>query len=148
MNIVTTLEQYKEDYVYFLEPIKNNIINNGIFIRIIYSTSIFTLNGIYIDICIKCNTIDKYYNKYICSFDISKYKEIIYKVRIIEEGLINKLTVPGKTPQYKIYDQLKTGSVKVFSDAVEKINNSFLLKIAGIWETEYEYGLTYKFLMC
>lgn len=148
MNIVTTLEQYKEDYVYFLEPIKNNIINNGIFIRIIYSTSIFTLNGIYIDICIKCNTIDKYYNKYICSFDISKYKEIIDKVRIIEEGLINKLTVPGKTPQYKIYDQLKTGSVKVFSDAVEKINNSFLLKIAGIWETEYEYGLTYKFLMC
>jgi hypothetical protein len=148
MNIVTTLEQYKEDYVYFLEPIKNNIINNGMFIRIIYSTSIFTLNGIYIDICIKCNTIDKYYNKYICSFDISKYKEIIDKVRIIEEGLINKLTVPGKTPQYKIYDQLKTGSVKVFSDAVEKINNSFLLKIAGIWETEYEYGLTYKFLMC
>jgi hypothetical protein len=148
MNIVTTLEQYKEDYVYFLEPIKNNIINNGIFIRIIYSTSIFTLNGIYIDICIKCNTIDKYYNKYICSFDISKYKEIIDKVRIIEEGLINKITVPGKTPQYKIYDQLKTGSVKVFSDAVEKINNSFLLKIAGIWETEYEYGLTYKFLMC
>lgn len=148
MNIVTTLEQYKEDYVYFLEPIKNNIINNGIFIRIIYSTSIFTLNGIYIDICIKCNTIDKYYNKYICSFDISKYKEIIDKVRIIEEGLINKITVPGKTPQYKIYDQLKTGCVKVFSDAVEKINNSFLLKIAGIWETEYEYGLTYKFLMC
>ena len=84
MNIVTTLEQYNEDYVYFLEPIKNNIINNGIFIRIIYSTSIFTLNGIYINIRIKCNTIDKYYNKYICSFDISKYKELIDKIRIIE----------------------------------------------------------------
>jgi hypothetical protein len=147
MNIVTTLEQYNEDYVYFLEPIKNNIINNGVFIRIIYSTSIFTLNGIYINIRIKCNTIDKYYNKYICSFDISKYKELIDKIRIIEEGLIKKITIPGKTPQYKIYEQFKSGSIKVFSDTVEKISNSFLLKIAGIWETEYEYGLTYKFLI-
>ena len=50
MNIVKKLEQYNEDHVYFLEPIKNNIMNNGRFIRIIYSTPLFTLNGIYISL--------------------------------------------------------------------------------------------------
>jgi hypothetical protein len=147
MNIVTTLEQYNEDHVYFLEPIKNNIINNGNFIRIIYSTALFTLNGIYIAINIKCNTIDRYYNKYICSFDIGKHKELIERIRSIEITLMKKITIPGKIPQYKIYEQLKNGNIKVFSDTFEKKGHSFLLKIAGIWESEYEYGLTYKFLM-
>ena len=49
MNIIKNIEQYNEDNVYFLEPIKNNIMNNGNFIRIIYSTSLFVLNGIYIN---------------------------------------------------------------------------------------------------
>jgi hypothetical protein len=147
MNIVTTLEQYNEDHVYFLEPIKNNIINNGNFIRIIYSTALFTLNGIYIAINIKCNTIDRYYNKYICGFDVMQHRELIDKIRTIEITLMRKITIPGKTPQYKIYEQLKNGNIKVFSDTFDKKSNLFLLKIAGIWESDYEYGLTYKFLM-
>jgi len=48
MNIVKTIDQYNQDFVYFSEPIKNNIMNNGNFIRIIYSTPLFVLNGIYI----------------------------------------------------------------------------------------------------
>ena len=38
-------------------------------------------------------------------------------------------------------------NIKVFSETSDKIGNTFLLKIAGIWETETEYGLTYKFLI-
>ena len=80
MNIVKHLEQYKEDHVYFLEPIKNNIMNNGKFIRIIYSTPLFTLNGIYISFNINNTSIDKYYNKYKCSFDTNQYNEFIDKL--------------------------------------------------------------------
>jgi hypothetical protein len=147
MNIVKNIDQYNEDNVYFLEPIKNNIMNNGNFIRIIYSTSLFILNGIYININLNCVSVDKYYNKYRCSFDTIQYKELIDKLRVIEEGLIKKIYIFGKSPQFKIYDQLKNGNIKVFSDTSEKIGNTFLLKIAGIWETETEYGLTYKFLI-
>jgi hypothetical protein len=121
--------------------------NNGNFIRIIYSTSLFVLNGIYININLNCVSVDKYYNKYKCSFDTIQYKEIIEKLRLIEEGLIKKSSILGKVPQFKIYEQLKNGNIKVFSDTSEKIGNTFLLKIAGIWETETEYGLTYKFLI-
>ena len=48
MNIVKTIDQYNENYIYFCEAIKNNIMNEGSFIRIIYSTPQFILNGIYL----------------------------------------------------------------------------------------------------
>ena len=146
MNIVKTLEQYDEDCIYFCDPIKNNIMNDGYFIRIIYSTPMFTLNGIYLSININHLTIEKYYNKFKCSFDITLYKDLIERLQTIEDNIIKKINIRGKIPQYKIYEQLKNGNIKIFSEHVDKINNIFLLKIAGIWETDMYYGLTYKFI--
>jgi hypothetical protein len=146
MNIVKTLEQYDEDCIYFCDPIKNNIMNDGYFIRIIYSTPMFTLNGIYLSININHLTIEKYYNKFKCSFDITLYKDLIERLQTIEDNIIKKINIRGKIPQYKIYEQLKNGNIKIFSENVDKINNIFLLKIAGIWETDMYYGLTYKFI--
>jgi hypothetical protein len=71
---------------------------------------------------------------------------IIDKIRTIEEGILRKINIRGKIPQYKIFDQVRNGNIKIFSDNIEKNNNLFLLKIAGIWETDYNYGLTYKFI--
>jgi hypothetical protein len=146
MNVIKTIDQYKEDFVYFCEPIKNNIMNDGNFIRIIYSTPLFVLNGIYISVYIGHTSVDKYYNKFKCIFDTNQYKDVIDRLRTIEDGILKKINIPYKTPQYKLYDQLKNGNIKVFSETFDKINNTFLLKIAGIWETEHEYGLTYKFI--
>ena len=146
MNIVKTMDQYNEDCVYFCDPIKNNIMNDGNFIRILYSTPMFILNGIYMSISINQLTIEKYFNKYKCSFDIGSHINIIQRIKIIEENILNKINIKGKIPQYKIYEQIGNGNIKIFSDNIENISNSFLLKIAGIWETEYNYGLTYKFI--
>ena len=145
MNIIITIDQYNEKYVYFCEPIKNNIMNDSNFIRIIYSTSLFVLNGIYISVNIGHISIEKYYNKFKCTFDSIQHRDIIEKLRLMEEYLLKKVNITGKNPQHKIFEQLKNGNIKVFSDSPEKINNVFLLKIAGIWETEHDYGLTYKF---
>ena len=146
MNIVKTIDQYNENYVYFCEPIKNNIMNEGNFIRILYSTPLFVLNGIYVSVNIGHLAIEKYYNKFKCTVDTNQHKEIVDKLRVVEEGILKKVNINGKLPQHKIYEQLKNGNIKVFSETFEKINNTFLLKIAGIWETEHEYGLTYKFI--
>jgi hypothetical protein len=146
MNIILTTEQYDENFVYFCDPIKNNIMNDGYFIRIIYSTPIFILNGIYLSININHLTIEKYYNKYKCCFDIIAYKEMIETLQTLETNLIKKVNIKGKIPQYKIYEQMKNGHIKIFSENIDKINNTFLLKIAGIWETDMYYGLTYKFI--
>ena len=147
MNIVKTIEQYNDDCVYFCDPIKNNIMNDGNFIRILYSTPMFILNGIYMSISINQLTIEKYFNKYKCSFDIGTHINIIQRIKIIEENILHKINIKGKIPQYKIYEQIGNGNIKIFADNIDNISNRFLLKIAGIWETEYNYGLTYKFIL-
>ena len=48
MNIALRPDQYDDNCIYFCEPIKNNVMNDGNFIRILYANSIVTLNGIYI----------------------------------------------------------------------------------------------------
>jgi hypothetical protein len=144
MNIVKTINQYNEEFVYFLEPIRNNIINNGSFIKIIYSTPFITFNGIYVNINLTYIGIEKYFNKFKCVFDINYHKDIVERIKYIESSILNKY-ISNKEPQYKIYDQLKNGNIKIVTSS-ERISNSFLLKIAGIWENESEYGLTYKFI--
>ena len=146
MNIVKTLEQYQDDCVYFCEPIKNNIMNDGYFIRIIYSTPLVMLNGIYIAININNTIIERFYNKFKCVFDVTIHKDLIEKIHIIEENIIKKINIKNKIPQYKIYEQLRNGNIKIFSDNNDKYTNTFLLKIAGIWENDTYYGLTYKFI--
>ncbi len=64
MNIVKDIEQYDENCVIFCEPIKNNVMNEGTFIRIIYSTPNVVLNGIYILITLHDILCEKYYTKY------------------------------------------------------------------------------------
>ena len=146
MNLVTTMDQYNPDCIYFCESIKNNIMNDGYFIRILYSTNSFVLNGIYISMHINYITIEKYFNKFKCLFDIILYKDLIDNLHTIEDTIINKINIKGKTPQYKIYEQIKNGSIKIFGENINNTDNTFILKISGAWETELYYGLTYKFI--
>jgi len=145
MYLVNTIEQYNKKNLYFCESIKNNIMNDGSFIRILYTTELITLNGIYILINLHDITSEKYYNKYKCTFNTIINKDIIDKLKKIEEDILIKYKT-SKTPLYKIYDQFKLGYIKLFSDVKNIQNNIFILKISGIWETQYNYGLTYKFI--
>ena len=145
MNLVKKIEQYNNDFLFFCEPIKNNVMNEGNFIRILYSSDIMVLNGIYLLISLTDITCEKYYNKYKCNFNISNHREIIESLRIIEEEILKKYK-SNKAPSHKIFEQLKAGHIKLFND-VGNINScSFILKISGIWETQSNYGLTYKFV--
>lgn len=146
MNIVKRIEQYDENNLFFCEPIKNNIISDSNFIKIIYSTNIMSINGIYF-ILNFCDTYcEKFYNKYKCSFNVSNNLELIEQIKLIEYNILNKLNFENKIKQFKIYDQLKSGNFKIFCDSLYRQSSKFILKISGIWETKTSYGLTYKFL--
>jgi hypothetical protein len=146
MNIVKKIDQYNKDFIYFCDPIKNNIMTDGTFIRILYSNEIFVMNGIYLMIPFQNVFIEKYYNKYRCNFDIHLHKELIEKIKWIEESILKKMKNKNKIHVFKIYEQMRNGNIKVFSDSQENIHNVFILKISGIWETDINYGVTYKFL--
>ena len=70
MNLVKQFNQYNNNNVVFCEPIKNNIMIDGNFIRILYSNENMTLNGIYLFVNLKDIFFEKYYNKYKCIFNI------------------------------------------------------------------------------
>lgn len=147
MNIVKRIDQYQDESVYFCDPIKNNVMNEGNFVRILYSNSLFVLNGINLLVPLYDINIEKYYNKYKCTFNPVAHKELIDNLRFIEEGLLRKYNIRNKIPQFKINDQFKNGNIKLFLDNAERLSNgNFMLKISGIWETESHFGLTYKFL--
>jgi hypothetical protein len=77
---------------------------------------------------------------------VNTHKELVDSIKIIEEGILKSVDIKHKIPQYKVYEQVRNGNIKIFSDNIEKINNNlFMLKISGIWETETHYGITYKF---
>jgi len=146
MNIIKNIEQFNINNIFFCDPIKNNIMADSNFIRILYSSDLFVMNGIYLSISFQNMYIEKYYNKYKCSFDTNVHKVLIENLKKIEESIIVLLPIKHKTPDYKLYDQLKNGNIRIFSEDNEKINNVFLLKISGIWETDTTYGITYKFI--
>jgi hypothetical protein len=151
MNIAKNLNQYDENYITFCEPIKNTIINDSTFIRILYSTPILTLNGIYLLIPFNNNiVIEKQFNKCKYSFNINNYTELIEKIKVIEENILKKIDICDKIPQFKIYEQFISGNIKIFFDYLNNnttsTNNLFILKISGIWENQTNYGLTFKFI--
>jgi len=73
-----------------------------------------------------------------------KHKELIEKIKTIEETILKKYNVK-KTPFLKIYEQIRYGFIKIFNDIGNQPHYNLVLKISGIWETETNYGLTYKF---
>lgn len=146
MNVVKRLDQYDENNVYFCEPIKNNVMCDGNFIRVLYSTHNMVLNGVYLLIQLNDIVLEKYYSKCKCIFNVNTHTDLINNLRIIEENILKKLSFKNKIPQYKVFEQINNGAIKIFGDVQSKQNNLFILKISGVWETSQNYGLTYKFI--
>ena len=146
MNLVKTIEQYDDNCVYFCDPIKNNIMNDSNFIRIMYSNDNLVLNGIYLLMKINNFICEKYYDKYRCVFNVNSHQDLIQNLKNIEETILKKINIIHKIPQLKINEQLKNGNIKIFNDITDKQSCMFILKISGVWETQYNYGLTYKFV--
>tara|TARA_B110000285_G_scaffold37016_1_gene40074 strand:- start:757 stop:1242 length:486 start_codon:yes stop_codon:yes gene_type:complete len=145
MNVVKKIEQFDINNVVLCETIKNNIINDGKFSRIIYSTHNLTFNGIYLLVKLNHITCNKYYSKYKCEFNVNDHSELINNIKIIEDSLLNKFNIAKKKGQFKINETLKTGNVKIHTSVENCRSCCFVLKISGVWETEDTYGLTYKF---
>ena len=147
MNLTINIDEFDDNNIIFSEPVKNTVMDNSNFIRILYSNSLFTLSGVFIKIQLNLSNIEKYFNKFKCSFDVEKNKNIINYLTLIESKILDKIIIKDKTPRRKIYEQLNSGNIKLFTDNIfNNLPKLFIIKISGIWETEYEYGITYKFI--
>jgi hypothetical protein len=147
MNIAIALDDFDEYNVYFNKPIRNTVIDESNFLRITYSNEMFSMNGICINVTIDVSTKEKHYNKYKCSFNLARNYLVVHKLTQIEAKILKRIELDGKTPVKKIRQQLNCGNIKLFTDnSIISSANNYTLKMSGIWETDTEYGITYKFI--
>ena len=131
MNIAITAKDLSIDDVFFLDPIKNIIINNSKFIRIIYSNNLLTLNGIYL-IC-NIDNKDKYNNHGLLSY-----------IQSLEDNILNKFS-KEKIKNYKIREYFYNNFINSVCTKSEENYTKYILKISGIWDATNNIGLTFKF---
>ena len=140
--------------VYCLEK-KQNKIMDGFFTKIIFTNSFMTMNGIFFKLVIqKSPLIQK--TSYFLQFDPNCHKDIINRLSVIEKQLLLYYTTfhnIQKTPVYNLKNQLQNGSVKYYrpfykEDAykIQSRGDSYYIKISGIWENQFEIGITFKIL--
>jgi hypothetical protein len=146
MYVVLDIDDFNINNIFYQEKVKNTVMDNSNFLRVNYSNELFILNGIFIKFSLKLQTIEKSFNKYKCLFDIRTHHTAITQFSAIEKHMMDKHSSTTKTPIYRISEQLNNGFLKIFNEADCKEHNDFILKIYGIWETDCEYGLTYKFI--
>ena len=147
MNIIKTINQYTIDNVFFGDQQKNTVIHDSNFMRLLYSGEYFTLNGIFILLEFKNINVEKYFNKYKCSFNVQENSHIIDCLQKIELGILKKLSLPNQSPSIQIGPQVTSGNIKMFSTTIpQKGNLKVILKLSGIWDNNKEYGITYKFM--
>ena len=53
MNIAIGIDEFSIENVFFQDPVKNTVMEDSNFIRALYSTDLFVLNGIFLKITLK-----------------------------------------------------------------------------------------------
>lgn len=147
MNVILDTKHFNTNNIFFQKPITNTVIDKSIFIRILYSNELIILNGIYIKVNLKITNIQTYYNRYKYNFNIAENQNIIDHIQYLENSILRHYKC-NKTKKFKITEQVNNCNIKIYTDRYVNNNPSnFALKISGIWESEHEYGITYKFII-
>ena len=151
MNLLLSPNNYNINYIYFNDSIKNTVIDNSNFIKIMFSNNDLYLNGVYLLIELENVSLEKYYNKYKCviSENSTINNNIFQFMYKLEHELLHKYN-NNKNKKLIITNQLKQNNIKLFienKNIKETMYSKlqFCLKISGIWEKNDEIGLTYKF---
>ena len=169
MNIIQDINKFSSNEILLCEPIKNTVIENSNFIRILITNKDIIINGIYLNLVLENKIVlDKNINSIATNYKYKKFffitsnnlnKQIIEKLKIIEKQILHKINITNKNKVFKLSNNLDNGIIKVFFENLNanNYNNTFkeimenkhflILKISGIWENETCYGITYKFML-
>jgi len=149
MNLAIPITQFNINNVFFQDAIKNTIMDDSNFIRIIYSDDLCTFNGICLQFHLHITHMDKSFNKFKFTFDNALSNNLIQVISKLENDIITKYNINNKQPIFRISEQLKNGTIKVLNTTNTTATiKTFIIKISGLWSNDLEYGLTYKFTQC
>ena len=157
MNIILNPSHFHLGSTFFLDT-KSNIIMDGNFTKIIYSSEWFSMNGIYLSFNIHpCINNTKLNIKNILYYPVfsSENQETIQQLVEIEKRILNyyqQINSSSKTVVYTLRNQLQNGMMKFYKKYNNDYNSSssssskYFIKISGIWENNNDFGITYKII--
>jgi len=123
MILIENIESYNKQFLFLLPPVKNNLIMNSIFTRIIYSPPMISFNGLYLSIPFS-----------------DSIQTSIQKLHEIENDILSVYTCSSNKKKNMQIKQL-------ISYKISNITDKVTLKISGIWESETAFGLAYKLIL-
>ena len=146
---ILDLNTYCKDNFYFLDT-KPNIVVEGIFTKVIYTDQSFTLNGTYFSLPLAIESNSGNDNYVLFNPTIDQNNRLIKTVNELELTILDNYSqfskLKKKAPVYSITKHLNCGKFKINFREYHKTHRHFILKISGIWETNTEYGITYKII--
>lgn len=154
MNILALhLDNYDSNYLYCLDS-KPNLIMNGNFTKMNYTHPHFTMNGLFILVPISSLFMEhSSENTSFVRFDPNSLsnKSVIDRVINIEHDILSyyaSFYSCAKTPSLSMTKQFSKGKIKINGgeSSSSKPAISIILKISGVWENEFEYGITFRWM--
>jgi hypothetical protein len=124
MLLLENIESYNKQFVFLLPPVKNNLIVNSIFTRIIYSPPMIAFNGLYL----------------LIPFSEMSQSSVLQKLNEIENDILSVYSCSSSKKKNLHIKQLILYKLAHITDKV-------ILKISGIWESENSFGLAYKLIL-
>ena len=153
MSLISDYMTINYNNLYFSTPIKNNIKENSLFYKLLYSDECIVLKNLYFKLIVKPVKIHLESSRAVISMDRpTQLQENIYDIEksILHQfnSYINASGDKRYTPCYSITDQVSSGSIRIYNITniyCEKEMN-ILLKVSGVWVTKNNIGITYKFI--
>lgn len=153
MSLITQHDNIEYNNIYFSNPIKNNIKDNSLFYKLVYSDENIVLKNLYFKI--KFNPLKVNIDNSRASISIENPSEIIDTVYSVEKNILqqfnNYINASGDkryTLYYSITDQVSSGTIRIYNvvNIHHETQINVLLKISGVWVTKNNIGITYKFI--
>ena len=148
MLLVKNLNDYNLKHIYYSNKLNNKIIHNSSFQILFFSNNMFSTQGIFFKINFINVNVIKYYKKYKCFFERKSNERIIKDIERLEYNILQKNN-STKKKNLKLKTQINKGYFKTHNSEKidEKKSKCYILKISGVWTTETEIGLTYRFFL-
>lgn len=149
MNIIYNIDKYNKNKISFSDS-KRNILMDGKFTKIVFSESYFSLVGIYLKINFNNTRLNTINNKHILKLDKNLNNDKIIKSLVqIEFDILNYYKIlfdTNKKINFLLKNYLLSGNIRIYMNDNNYEGMCYILKISGVWESEDEIGITYKFL--
>jgi hypothetical protein len=170
MSFLISPGDFDSIHLHFGPTVKNND-SDGNFSRIIYSTKHISFNGLGIMVDLADVQHESHYKKTFMRFDphAPENSTTMTQLQTIENEILDKYVMKGglRCVHHSLAEQLNVGCIKAYTNDgtgtgtgtgddqadcshghghASKIQ--VMLKICGVWETNGECGILYKFIKC